>query len=133
MNYARLNFQEKSVAVINCFFPTQSYSKEGICQVLLYYSVEMLTELTEQEGNLRKLFQLTQSRKLWQFSISELSFIQLLYRIWNFRSRLKMYITFGITPANRKISLLLFVFAHTKYIYLKRRTNFLSNHDTHKK
>ena len=31
-----------------------------------------------------------------------------------------------------KISLSLLIFTHTKYIYLKTRINFLSNHGTHK-
>ena len=32
-----------------------------------------------------------------------------------------------------EISLSLFIFTHTKYIYLKRRINFLSHDGTHKK
>ena len=45
---------------------------------------------------------------------------------------LRIQITFNIAPAKMKISLSLFIFTHTKYINLKGRINFLSNHGTHK-
>ena len=45
---------------------------------------------------------------------------------------LRIQITFSIAPAKMKISLSLVIFTHTKYINLKRRINFLSNHGTYK-
>ena len=46
---------------------------------------------------------------------------------------LRIYITFSIAQAKMKISLSLFIFTHTRFKYLKRRINFVSNHGTHKK
>ena len=46
---------------------------------------------------------------------------------------LKIHIAFSIAPAKIKISLSPVIFTHGKYIYLKRRINFLYCHGTLKK
>ena len=45
---------------------------------------------------------------------------------------LRVHIALSIAPAKMKMSLLPFTFTDTKYTYLKRRTNFPSNHDNRK-
>ena len=49
-----------------------------------------------------------------------------------FSKFLIIHITFSIAPVIMKIPLSLFIFIYRKYIYFKRRLNFLSNHGSHK-
>ena len=46
---------------------------------------------------------------------------------------LRIHITFSIAAAKMKMSLLQFIFTRKKYIYLKKRINFLSNHGSQNK
>ena len=48
-------------------------------------------------------------------------------------SRKATSLRINIAPAKMKIPLSLFIFPHTKYIYLKRRKKFHSNQAAHKK
>ena len=45
----------------------------------------------------------------------------------------RIHITFSLATAKIEMSLSLFIFTHTKYIWFKRRINFLSKTVTHKK
>ena len=92
-----------------CLRPANLLKKEALAQV---FSCES-----------REIFKNISIEHLWWLPLNLRGSF---FCIWQLRTR----ITFSIAPA--KISLSLFIFTHTKYIYLKKRINFLSNHGTHK-
>ena len=73
----------------------------------MFFSKEILTEILKKKKK-KKI----QQSALWTLTIK---------------------ITFSLASAKKTTSLSLFIFTHKKYIYLKRRINFLSSHGTQKK